>query len=192
MLKSNHFRKVEELIRFRKQLRGLAALLESIGDTVQLWRKTEKIDEYWDHFGCHKEGEIKLCVANLKASLELANKLVSYLQASYLTPFVVNPANVESFKDHSRAKSLMARVPVKHQLLALQKMTLSLAPLIGENFDENWDQWKRKDSRITAEFVHALSREFLMLEAEIEDNWSFISQMPTHEETEEQKGINID
>src|SRR5271157_1031952 len=133
MLKSHHFRKVEELIRFRKQLRGLAALLESIGDTVHLWRKTDKIDEYWDHFWCHKDGEIKLCVANLKANLELANNLALY-QAPYLTPSVVNPVAVESFKDHSRAKSFMARVPVKHQLSALQKMTLSLAPLIGRNF----------------------------------------------------------
>jgi hypothetical protein len=181
MLKSNHFKKVEELIELRKHLRLVTGTIDLIGESIRLWEKCDKLDEYSDHFWCHRREEVELCIANLHAELSLIWLVAQNLGSWYRLSSVLEEESLAHRRERFMREMLWSSRPFKHKVMKLWRTAKSAALSINRVIEYRWEQWIRKDSYAPTSSIHELNRLLVIWEAEIGEYWDFIVAMPNQE-----------
>jgi hypothetical protein len=180
MLKTNYFKKVEALIELRELLRSMTGVIESIGETIRLWQKCDKLDEYWDHCWNYESDEINSHIANLYADMD-AVLLVADTLASPNWGYVFPSFNAAYFVDRKEklsGKILRSPRPVKQKLTQLQRMAVSAGSKTIQAGNAQWESWIRRDARFPGSCVSDAIVRLRILKVDIEELWMFISQMP--------------
>jgi hypothetical protein len=183
MGKTQNFRKVEELIELRKQLRSITGVVESIAETIRLWQKSDKLDEYWEYAWCSKSKEINICVATLQADIGLVLLIGDLLRNYYWFNYKICRNQVPAKKERLKWKSLASSRPVIHKMIALRRTAEKTTSMVQINFEQRWERWIRKEFRAEASLVHDMVLTLVSLEIEIEEHWAFIAGLPNRMET---------
>ena len=179
MIKTNYFKKVENLIEMRKRLRAMTGVMESIGETIRLWRRCNKLDEYWDYYWSFKSEDINASIANLHADINEVSVLAQYIAAKISAGFprfdpdaLVNRREVESEWMFESAR------PMRQKLIAVQREAMSTAASTMQASESQWERWIRRDVEFPALWVREVIVRLTFLKTQIEKSWSLISPMP--------------
>ena len=176
-MKSNHFKKVEKLIRLRSQMRRVTGIIEQIEESIRLWKSTDKIDEYRDNFWVeHDQRALELCIAMLKTDMKLITSLISSIGCG------LHSVTSEDMRDHTIGiqnelviPSLGRCRPQKKDIARLQDVAREAQQQINLQLVHQWDRWRRKDFHISYEAVMLVSGELLFFEEELNDHWLWLT-----------------
>jgi hypothetical protein len=178
MRKTQNFRKVEELIELRKQFRSVAGVAESIGESIRLWQKYEKIHEYWEYGWRNQSRQIDICLATVQADLRVISDMTKRFGSLPWCADLFNRDQVSEYRDNYTRQTLASGRPVIHKLIGLRRIAQETTPEIQKRLDWFWERWIRKDYRAEASSVHQIVLTLVSLEIEIQENWAFIAGLP--------------
>jgi hypothetical protein len=184
MRKTQHFRKTEELIELRKQLRSVTGVIESVSESIRLWEKSDKLDEYWEYSWCQRNGEIEFCVATVHSDISQIRTIARWLWYEYWCAHEIDHNVLAQDKNRLMNKILMSNKPVKYKMFALRRLAEETALMIQMNIASGWKRWIRRDFGGQASSVHALILALIPLEIELEEHWAFIVGLPSRMETQ--------
>jgi hypothetical protein len=175
MLKSNHLKKVESLIELKKQFRVITGVVESIGETIRLWHKCDKLDEYWDNCWSRQSEELESCIANLYAYVDQL-RLIAGWRWLWSSPETMSHY-FQQRQAICTSEMFRSTKPFQHKLLKLQRTADSAALEAINAVEGRWRTWMRKQSMIPAARFRDATVRLLILKLELEKCWRFI-QMP--------------
>jgi hypothetical protein len=172
VIKSNHLRKVEKLIQVRSEVRRIVGLLEAIDDSIQLWNRTDKLEEYWDYCWSN-DPEIRDHVTLLKTAAVLSHHILVRFDNIH---WVSDTEFYEGWLDIKGPETFHRVLPWtgKRQITRLQPVARRLAFGMTYLMMTRWKSWRRKGSIWTHEQANFLHQELLELGYEMEWAWSRI------------------
>jgi hypothetical protein len=189
MLKSNHFRKVEELIELRRRMSTVTGTIDLIRESIRLWEKCDKLDEYSDNFWCNHHEAVELCIANLYADLSLVWLVAQNLGSWYMLNRAIGEGTLGQRREGLMREMLWSSRPLKHKLMKLRRTAKSATVWINHVIEGQWEQWIRKDSYAPTSLVNELSRLLAIWDAEIREYWGSIVAMLTQEENAQLEAV---
>lgn len=177
MMKSNHFKRVENLIHLRVQIRRVTGVIEQIEESIRLWKSTDKIDEYWDNFWAeHDQRTLELCIAMLRTDMTLVPTLIWDMECGLYNVTSENIRNHTIGIQNELVMPTLGRFrPQKKDIVRLQDVAREAHQRINLLLVNLWDRWRRKDSRMSHETVPLVSGELLFLEEELNDHWLWLT-----------------
>jgi hypothetical protein len=177
MMKSNHFKRVENLIHLRVQIRRVTGVIEQIEESIRLWKSTDKIDEYWDNFWAeHDQRALELCIAILRTDMTLVPTLIWDMECGLYNVTSENMRNhTIGIQNEMVIPTLGRCAPQKKDIIRLQDVAREAQQQINRQLVNLWDRWRRRDSRISHEDVTLVSGELLFFEEELNDHWLWLT-----------------
>jgi hypothetical protein len=181
MYKSEQFQTVEKLIEMKAQMRRLTGMVETIEETIALWRQADKLDEYWDTVWAHPVDGNSLAtgVAILKADLELLEMIapLPHIGVHFLGRRLIR--GNAALKEELVQRSLRSTLSVKEKIVRLQAIARKCQVTLNQTLAGNWRHLKRRDSRVSLPSLEIAARDLVLLEAEIEECWAQIWRGPS-------------
>lgn len=181
MHKSEHFQKVEKLIEMRAQMRKLSGTVEAIEETIALWRQADKVDEYWETVWEYEQEEcnVRHAVTVLKANLEFLEKIAPGLKSP---PYFLGKRlilDAEILRGELLQRSLRSTLTVKEKIVRLQGIARKCQLTLNKTLTGSWKYWKQRNSWMSLRRLEMAERDFVLLEAEIEECWAQIWRGPS-------------
>jgi len=179
MIKTNYFKKVENLIEMRKRLREITGVMESIGETIRLWRRCNKLDEYWDYCWSFNSEEINASLADLYADIDEVSVLAQYIGAKNSAGFPrFDQDSLVSSRELASKLMFESPMPMRQKLIAVQREAMSTAASTMQASESQWERWVRRDVEFPALWVREVIVRLTLLKTQTEKSWSLISQTP--------------
>jgi hypothetical protein len=173
MMKSNHLRKVEKLIQVRSDVRRITGLLEAIYESIELWKRTDKLEEYWDFCWSNDPG-IQDHVTRLKTGAALSHHILVRFDDIH---WMSDPEFYEGWlaiKGSEMFHRVLPEGTGKRQIARLQPIARREAYRMDNLILTRWKSWRRKGSIWTHEQADFVHQELLKMEYEIGEAWSRI------------------
>jgi len=160
----------------RGKARRLAALIETVENSVALWNQYDKWLEYFDSCWAH-ESDLDRSAENLQVYLRLTEYLISWFRLER----VCDVAQLE--EDLMRAIRTFASLsltaaPTPDKILDLIPIAGSALREIDLKLSYPWFICECHDSHPAIEVVAQISLHLGLLESEMENTWSVISRGP--------------
>jgi len=176
MEKNDNLKLNEKLIEMRNGVRRVAALIETIEDSVSLWNLHDKWDEYFDAYWVHEE-DLDKCAGMLEVEL----RAVEYLILWFRIERVCTRTQIE--EDFTKAIQTFASLslngaPTPEKILDLSWIATSVLRETEFKLDSTWYICPCCDSHVDAEVVAYICQQLGSLETKIQDAWSVISRGP--------------
>lgn len=177
MYKSEFLRRNEELIEFKRLVLQFCGVVETIRDTLHLWKRTYKFDELWEVFWYHEddEGALEISTARIRSSVVAAKQLVRTVANVNNSLAKDIDSFIEEIKRQHFEFDLLTARSTKEKISLLEPMARDCLLWIDIMLEEHWRALRRKDSGLSPELVHEAASKMKELIAEAEGQWSLIS-----------------
>jgi len=181
MYKSEFLRRNEELIELKRLVRQFSGVVESIQESLHLWKRTYKLDELWEVFWYHEddEGDIEISAARVGAALMTAGDMVRMVSGFRISVLLDSDNHIDQFKAGYFAKEMLSTRSTKDKISRLEATARDCLFAIYTVFDRQWSDWMRKDSGVPLELVQEAVMTMEELITEVEDHWLRIVSIPS-------------
>lgn len=189
MIKSHHLKKVEKLIQVRSDVRRIVGLLEAIDDSIQLWKRTDKLEEYWD-FCWSNIPEIQDWIARLRTGAVLSHYLLKRFDDIHWMSDNEFYEGWLAGKLSEPLNRVLQAGNAKRQIAHLQPLAHRIGFLMSHLILRRWRSWRRKGSIWTYEHADFVHQELLEMEHDMEEAWSHILDTTLQERCPSSKAIS--